>query len=155
MSAPIQENAGEAASHEHSKPRVPDGKRPSFMGEIARQRINDPTWQPCIWQAIGERDNGGAVIISGGEPTIIQRGKRKGQSSWKHIPREKLKQVVVTCAEVRMAEENYESTTGNCCECGGGGQQVASIGGGGTTYRECHRCRGTGAALVSTPTESK
>lgn len=129
----------------------PGGKRPDLRTEIAKARVGDPKWEPCIWRAVGDRDKGGAVIISGGEPRMMTRGPRKGQPSWAHIPKDHLVDVVVTEAELRAAELKYEADTGNCLNCGGSGQEVASAGVGGTQYRQCYRCKGSGEAPKPSP----
>lgn len=128
-------------------PRVPGARMPNFRDDIARKKIGDPKWEPCIWEAIGRAPNPEGVLISGGEPQTITRGKRKGQFSWSHIKRYDLTRTVVLTAEEDAAKAEYERATGNCCRCGGGGEQWAGwhhITG--TMWTTCRRCDGTGNA---------
>src|SRR5690349_4628420 len=66
--------------------RVPGGRPPCFQEQIARERLGMPTFEICIWERVGPT-SGPYVgcLVSGGEPRILTRGKRKGQKSWSHL----------------------------------------------------------------------
>lgn len=117
--------------------------RPHFWEEVAKRKVGDPKWEWYRSEVIGEHD----FLLEGGEPRLISKGPRKGQRSWKHLSPTQIKKVVVTEAEIKQAEADYERDTGKCHACGGTGQEWwgwdrAT----GDKVKPCRRCEATGNA---------
>jgi hypothetical protein len=109
----------------------------SHVENIARRKAKAPNeWRLCAWERIG--DDG--MVVKGGVPRLLTRGKNKGLPTWKNSL---ITKVVVTDAEIQQEHANYESATGLCGDCFGTGEVFAkwSIGEG-VTMRTCPRCGG-------------
>lgn len=135
-------------------PTVSSTSDEPFWMTVARRKLGvGPEWEWCHIEAIDKRliSQGGRrdVLVEGAVPTVFfQSGPRKGKPNWKKI---ELQTVVVTQEEEDAEAAAFEATTGKCRECHGKGQTVASFGVGGTKYRECFKCKGTGASPARLP----
>lgn len=110
----------------------------SHLDEVARRKVNGPEgWAVCAWERIGND-----LVVTGGVPRLLKAGPRKGESTWRDVPTQK---VVVTEAEIDAEKARYEADTGKCSDCMGKGDVLASWSvAEGIKYRPCKRCGGTG-----------
>lgn len=111
------------------------------MNEVARRKVGGPEgWEICIWERIGE---GRDMVVSGGVPRLLTRGRRKGQMTWDNP----LQKAVVTAAEIAAEHSRYEAETGNCGDCYGTAEVFARWSAiNGTETKPCQRCGSTGKA---------
>ena len=118
---------------------------PDIHAITARKVHNLPdNWEPVVYGCL---DRGLGYYLIGAVPVgTFSRGSRKGRP--KFPPKNQLQRVVITAAEKKQAQMEWENTTGLCSCCGGSGKQVKSISiTEGATYRDCVACNGTGKPL--------
>lgn len=112
---------------------------PCFWGEVARKKAGgSATWEWARVECVT-----GGYLVEGSETTVCKRGKHKGE----RVCSKPYTKLVVSNAEVDQAKAEFETLTGNCCDCAGVGHRpngwsCAS----GTTYAQCLRCSGSGKA---------
>lgn len=88
-------------------------------------------WRWFRSQVIGDtRDH---FLIEGGVPRPRKSGKYKGAPTWRDSVKT---QYVITRADLRAAELDYEKRTGNCANCFGSGKCGPSA--------DCMSCLATG-----------
>ncbi len=105
---------------------------------VAIRKSKVEGWRAYAWKRAGDD-----LIITGGVPTIISRGKNKGRYKWDG----KGESVVVTRDERDAEYSRYVKDTGNCGDCYGEGRQLSGWSkDDGARYRECKLCNGTGRA---------
>lgn len=112
------------------------GDHISHMDAVAIRKSGIVGWEPFQWQAAGNDS-----ILTGGIPSLLTRGPRKGRKTWDG----KGTSVVVTRDEVIAEQMRYMAETGNCARCYGTGEVFASwhhIEG--TKLKPCTTCAGTG-----------
>ena len=116
----------------------------SHWERIAKRKAGIDGWQWFAVEVIGRPTGKGEAdrLVEGGVPTIVSRGKNKGQRRW---DRKTATRVVVTGDEIRAECERYEREEQKCERCYGLGQVLASWSAtGGWTSRSCGKCAGTG-----------
>lgn len=109
------------------------------MDVVAKRKAgNIEGWEPWFYQAVE-----GGLIIKGGVPTLVTRGKTKGRRRWNT---KESQTVVVSDDDLTQEKARYEDETGKCAECYGEGKTIASASADGSrTYRNCKKCNATGA----------
>lgn len=126
---------------------------PDFYAMAAR-RVSDlpKEWQPRIYRVLGNARVTVGYSLTGAAPVgVITRGPRKGQPKWP--PRNQMREVIVTPAEVAAVKAEWVAFTRLCPRCGGEGRIAWRVStANGTEYRPCQACGGTGKAPASETT---
>lgn len=120
---------------------------PDFHAMAARKVHGLPDeWQPRIYRVLGDARVTIGYSLTGAVPVgVITRGPRKGRPKWP--PRNDLREVIITPADVAAATAEWAATTGLCPKCGGEGRIVWRVSAAnGTEYRPCKTCGETGKA---------
>jgi hypothetical protein len=109
------------------------------VDSVAKNKMNIPGWEPYAWERIG---NDG-LLVTGGIPRLIKRGKRKGEKMWEG----KGDKVVVVQSEVDKEKDRYERETGKCCNCMGDVEVFAGWSmDTGRRVKVCGYCNGSGVS---------
>lgn len=113
---------------------------PDWLNVVARKKLGQPPeWRWCNGQVIGETRD---FLVEGGVPRELKSGIRKGLPTWKDAV---LSKCVVTDAEIRLAQMDYEIETGKCWECAGSGEKhIRWNHKTGNQFADCPRCDATG-----------
>jgi hypothetical protein len=94
------------------------------------------SFEICKYERIGD-----AVLVEGGPTHVLTRGPRKGQTKFGRLTHK----IVITQAEIKAAEVQYEHDTGRCYDCDGDGQESRGWSKeGGDIWKTCRKCGGTG-----------
>lgn len=106
--------------------------------EAAEAKVGIEGWKAYRWE-----DCDGDSIVTGSVPDGTYKfGPRKGQPKFVGEGRK----VILSKVELEAIATAYEGETGKCWDCKGTGQVWAGWSKTeGTRYRECQRCKGTGA----------
>jgi hypothetical protein len=122
---------------------------PDFHAMAARHVYGLPDeWEPRIYRVLGDARVTIGYSLTGAVPVgVITRGPRKGKPKWP--PRNQLREVIITPADLAAATAQWVATTGLCPKCGGEGRIAWRVSAAnGTEYRPCKACGGTGKAPV-------
>jgi hypothetical protein len=105
---------------------------------VANRKIGSPEgWEWFRFEVVDD----GILKLTGGVPTINQRGNKK----WPKMSLCRTSHVIA--AEIDAERERYERETGNCGSCFGEQKEWAGWNlTDGNRYRPCHDCNATGKA---------
>ena len=112
------------------------------LSAIAAERNGIEGWEAYAWEVVED-----SVIVKGAVPRVLTRGKNKGCRRWpsERDPSYRQHAISMACAVAWVLDQ--EAKTGKCSACDGSGQEVARWSmSEPTTYRDCRRCKGSGAA---------
>lgn len=105
-----------------------------------------PGWEPFHYEVVDIRSKHRDLIIQGGVPRFIARGKNKGAKTWRGC---EIMRVVISGAEIIAEEKAFAEHTGNCPRCMGDGQVLQSWSREtGTVKKPCSSCCGTGKFVI-------
>lgn len=127
----------------------------NLLEEHAKSKEGLPsTWRAFRWECLphdGTHEPIYYALTGAVCEAVIQRGKNKGRAAWAKRDKRTQRTVNISVHEHREWLAAWEQRTGKCSECIGSGKTLASAGINGVTYRECHKCHGTGHKPSSTP----
>ena len=84
---------------------------------------------------------GNDMLVEGGPTRVLTKGPRQGRLKWERMTHK----IIITQAEIKDAEAQYERGTGRCYDCDGDGQEAMGWSKeGGTVWKTCRKCGGTG-----------
>jgi hypothetical protein len=109
---------------------------------VARKKLGkDPEWKIFKWERVSMDTYD--VIVEGGTPRLLTRGKNKGKKTWRDCT--DIAKCFVTESESDAALREYENETGNCSMCFGEKEVFKRWSkSDGLEMRPCNKCGGTG-----------
>lgn len=112
------------------------------LSAIAAERNNIEGWEAYAWEVIDD-----TVIVKGAVPGVVMRGPNRGNRKWPSTKHPSYRQHVITLPDAVAWVLAWEAETGRCSACDGSGREVERWSmSEPTTYRDCRRCKGSGAA---------
>ncbi len=130
----------------------PNDKHPrfDFLEELAREKENmPPTWRVYRWECFPKNGTRTIYLQVSGAVCVVKfsKGKRAGHTNWRMRDKTTERITHVLPAELDAYKAKWEAETGRCMDCFGNGQEWNGWSAAeGTIYRDCRRCKTTGAA---------
>jgi hypothetical protein len=111
------------------------------LSAIAAERNGIEGWEAFAWEVVEYW-----AVVKGSVPRVLTRGKNKGCRRWPALTHTSYRQHVITLSDAVAWVLAQEAKTGKCSACDGSGREVARWSmSEPTTYRDCRRCKGSGA----------
>lgn len=112
------------------------------LSAIAAERNGIEGWEAYAFEVVDD-----SVVIKGAVPRVVTRGKNKGCRRWPSECDPNHRRHVIAMPDAVAWVLAQEAKTGKCSACDGSGREVERwTMHEPTTYRDCRRCRGSGAA---------
>lgn len=121
-----------------------------FISRAARRKLSLSDDHSIHKFQVVNDDN---LVVEISKSRIIEKGKRKGQLTWKDKKGKWIsesKVAVISQKDIQHERKVFESEEGRCYNCSGNGEMV--IGWSrteGQRTEKCHRCNGSGEATKS------
>jgi hypothetical protein len=115
--------------------------RHRIIDDIAKDKLRLLGDLPASFEISRYEWIGNDMLVEGGPYRVVTRGKDKGKLKLERITH----RIIVSKAEIKAAQDQYERDTGRCYDCDGDGQESRGWSKeGGDIWKTCRKCGGTG-----------